>query len=163
MRLYIPIEIFIFFSPGLFWENCQKTKKDTDIRIFPVIIFRLIKPYRQRLLLLLQCCKALAAVYRSVAGGLEGNLSFLAASCANSGEELSLRLSGVLSCIAASFASLGLVLEALLCIEFLLACGENKFSAAILTDQFLILIHCVLPRLCSKKIFLPKTDSNRHL
>ncbi len=101
-------------------------------------------------LLLLHFCIALAAVNRSVVAGLERNLSFLTASCTGSGEELSLGLSGVLSCVAASLASLGLILEALLCIEFLLAGSKDKFFAAVLTDDFFVLIHLKIPRLCRK-------------
>ena len=114
-------------------------------------------------LLLLHFSVALAAVYRSVARGLEGNLRFLAASCASGGEELSLGLSGVLSCVTASLASLRLILEALFCIEFLLTGSENELSAAILTDQFLVLIHCVYLACVDNNNILPQTDFNRHL
>jgi len=93
------------------------------------------------LLLLLDGCKALAAVNRSVAGGLEGNLSFLAASCANSGKQLSLRLGGVLACVTAGLAALGLILEALLCVELLLAGGEYELVAAFFARQCLVLVH----------------------
>jgi hypothetical protein len=76
-------------------------------------------------------CEAIAAVYRFAFGGLERNFAFLAAFCANCGEVLSLSLACVLSCISASFASLGFVLEALFCIEFLFTGGENEFVSAI--------------------------------
>ncbi len=107
-------------------------------------------------LLLLHLSIAFAAIYGSVVAGLERNLSFLAASCTGSGEKLSLRLSGVLSCVTAGLASLRLVLEALLCIELLLASGEYKLFAAILTDQFFILIHLKIPRLCRKNNICPR-------
>lgn len=75
--------------------------------------------------------KAIAAINGTIAGGLEGNLCFLTAVCA-SGGEIFLRLScGVLSCVAASFASLGLVLETFLSVEFLFTCGENEFLATV--------------------------------
>lgn len=85
-------------------------------------------------LLLLHFSVALAAVYRSVTAGLEGNLCFLTASCAGSGVKLLLRLTGSLSCFTARLASLGLVLEPFLGVELLLACGEDELLAAILTD-----------------------------
>ena len=83
------------------------------------------------LLLLLHSCIAVAAVYGSVAVGLEGNLSFFTAVSACGGEEFSCGLCSVLSCIAAGFASLGLVLEAFFCIEFLFTGCENEFVTAI--------------------------------
>ena len=76
--------------------------------------------------------EALAAVYRSVFLGLERNLCYAAAHCTGSVKECSGTLTGVLSCVAASLASLGLVYEALLCIEFLFAGGEYEISAAVL-------------------------------
>ena len=95
----------------------------------------------KKLLLFFDSCEALAAVYRSVAGGLERNLSFLAASSANGGEHLTLSLACALACVTACLASLGLVLEALLCVEFLLACGEYELVAALFARQCLVLKH----------------------
>ena len=89
---------------------------------------------RQLCSVLLHFSVALAAIDGSVAVGLEGNLSFLAASRAGGGVKLSLGLSGVLSGLAASLTSLGLVLEPFLGVELLLACGEDELRAAILTD-----------------------------
>lgn len=83
-------------------------------------------------LLLLHCGVALAAIYRSVIAGLEGNLSLLATVCTYCREELFLRSCGVLSRCAAFLASLGLVLEAFLCVEFLLTGCENEFLTTVL-------------------------------
>ena len=88
------------------------------------------KPQSQ--LLLLHCSIALAAIYGSVVLGLKGDLCFAAAVSANSCKEFLSSLTCILTCIAASLASLGLVLEASFCIELLLACGEYEISAAIL-------------------------------
>jgi hypothetical protein len=42
---------------------------------------------------------------------------------------------------AAGLATAGLVLEALLSIEFLFTGGENEFRAAVFADQSLVLVH----------------------
>ena len=75
--------------------------------------------------------EALAAENGTVGLGLEGNLSLAAATCAGSGEELTGATGSVLAGITACFAALGLVLEAALCVEFLLAGGENELVAAL--------------------------------
>ncbi len=75
-----------------------------------------------------------AAKNGSVACGLEGDLCFLSAFCTGNGEILSGRFAGVLSLIAACLASLRLVLEALLSVEFLLACREYEFLTAIFAN-----------------------------
>ena len=54
--------------------------------------------------------------------------------CTSCCVHLSIAFSSVLSCIAASLASLGLIYKAFLCVEFLLACGEDKFISAFLTN-----------------------------
>ena len=77
-------------------------------------------------------CEALAAKNGSVLLGLKGNSSYAAAYCAGSVIESSCALTGILSCVAASLASLGLVYKALLCVELLFACGEYESSAAVL-------------------------------
>ena len=87
---------------------------------------------RLEALLIFRCCKAFAAVYRSVACGLERNLSLFSTLSALNCEKLSLGLSCVLSLVTASLASLGLVLEALLCIKLLFACCESELLTAIL-------------------------------
>ena len=88
-------------------------------------------------------CIALAAVYRLAIGRIEGNLALLTAISANGVEHLSATAGSVLSDVAAGLASLGLVLEALLCVELLLACGEDKISSAFLALQSLVLVHGV--------------------
>jgi hypothetical protein len=92
-------------------------------------------------LLLLHSGEAFAAIYRSVVAGLERNLSFLAAVSANGGEHFSLFLVYVLSLVTAYLASLGLVLEALFCVEFLFAGGEHEIIAAFLALKGLVLVH----------------------
>jgi hypothetical protein len=100
---------------------------------------------KDSLLLSLESCIAGAAVYGLVAIGLERNLCNATAVSANGFKHLSLGSSVVLSCIAARLASLGLILEALFSIEFLLACSENEIVSAVLALQCDVLIHCVLP------------------
>ena len=78
--------------------------------------------------------EALAAENGTIGLGLEGNLCFAAAACAGSGEELTGATGVVLASITASLAALGLVLEAALCVEFLLTCGENEFVAALFAN-----------------------------
>ena len=78
--------------------------------------------------------EALAAEYRTVGLGLEGNLCLAAAASAGSGKELTGATSGVLASVTASLAALGLVLEAALSVEFLLTGGENEFVAALFAN-----------------------------
>ena len=121
------------FARGFFIYTVFVSKNDSCRRIIYVI--------RYSRLLLLGSGIAFAAVYRSVVRGLEGNLCFLATLCTSGCKELSGSLACVLSCVTAGFASLGLVLEAAFCIEFLFTCGENEFCAAILTNQSLVFVH----------------------
>jgi hypothetical protein len=89
--------------------------------------------------------EALAAVDGTVVVRLERNLALLTAVGAGSVEHLAggsltaLSLTGV----AAITASLGLVGEALLGVELLLAGGENEFASAILADNGLVSVHCI--------------------
>ena len=125
-----------------------------------VPIFLLLKAN----LRVLVCGEALAAVNGLTFGGLEGHLAFLATVCANCREHFSCALSCVLSCGTAVLASLGLVLESLGCIEFLLTCGEHEIIATIFALQCLVLVHGFsLPHLKWYKNILPVTDSNRRL
>ena len=78
--------------------------------------------------------EALAAEHGTVGLGLEGNLCLAAATGASSSEELTGATGGVLASVTASLAALGLVLEAALCVEFLLTCGENEFIAALFAN-----------------------------
>ena len=89
---------------------------------------------RLEALLIFRCCKAFAAVYRSVACGLERNLSLFATLSTGYCEVLSLGLSCVLSLVTTCLASLRLVLEALLCIKFLLACCEHELLATVFAN-----------------------------
>ena len=83
---------------------------------------------------LLHLCEALAAVYGTVGFGLEGNLCLAAACCANCGKELTGTTGCILACVTARFATLGLILEAALCIELLLTCGENELLTTFLAN-----------------------------
>ena len=108
-------------------------------------------------------CEALAAVNGLTFGGLEGHLAFLTASRTYCREHFSCALNSILSCSTAVLASLGLVLESLGCIEFLLTCGEHEIIATIFALQCLVLVHGFsLPHLKWYKN-LPVTDSNRRL
>ena len=78
--------------------------------------------------------EALAAVYGTVGLGLEGNLGLAAATGAGSGEELTGTAGSVLTGITAGLAALGLILEAALCVEFLLASSENELVAALFAN-----------------------------
>ena len=73
---------------------------------------------------------ALAAENGTVSLGLEGNLGLATATGADTGEELTGTTGSVLASVTACLAALGLVLEATLCVEFLLTGGENEFVAA---------------------------------
>ena len=82
----------------------------------------------------LHLCKAIAAVHRTIISGLEGYAGFSAAGSAGGGEELTGTTGSVLAGIAAGLAALGLVLEALLRIELLLAGGEYELIAALFAN-----------------------------
>ena len=80
-------------------------------------------------------CKAIAAVDGTVAAGLEGDLAVLAALGANCIVHNALGTSSdTLAGCTAGTAALGLVLEAALCVELLLTCGENELVAAIFAN-----------------------------
>ena len=78
--------------------------------------------------------EALAAENGTVGLGLEGNLCLTTATGAGSGEELTGATGAVLASVTASLAALGLVLEAALCVEFLLTSSENEFVAALFAN-----------------------------
>ena len=78
--------------------------------------------------------EALAAENRAIGLGLEGNLGLATAACAGSSEELTGTTGSVLTSIAAGLAALGLILEAALCVEFLLTGGENELVAALFAN-----------------------------
>ena len=75
-----------------------------------------------------------AAENGTVGLGLEGNLCLATATCASSSEELTGSTGVSLTGITAGLAALGLVLEATLCVEFLLTGGENEFVAALFAN-----------------------------
>ena len=93
-------------------------------------------PFSQQALsgLLFHLSEALAAVNRTIGLGLEGNLCLAAACCTCSCKELTGAAGGVLASVAAGLAALGLILEAALCVEFLLTGGENEFLAALFAN-----------------------------
>jgi len=95
------------------------------------------------LALLAHTSEALAAVNRTVGLRLEGNLSLTAAGSAGSGEELAGTAGSGLAGVTAGLAALGLVLEATLSVELLLAGGEHELIAAFLAYQSLVFVHCV--------------------
>ena len=93
-------------------------------------------------------CIALAAVDRAIFPGLERNLGGLAAFSAHGVEHLAgatgSRAAG-LARLTARLATGGLVLEALLGVEFLFTGSENKFIAAVLANQRLVSVHGIGP------------------
>ena len=78
--------------------------------------------------------EALAAVYGTVGLGLEGNLCNTTAAGANGVVQHAGSAGIVLASVTAISAALGLVLETLLSVEFLLTCGENEFIAALFAN-----------------------------
>jgi len=78
--------------------------------------------------------EALAAVHGTVRLRLEGHAGFAAAGGADSGEILPGTAGRVLAGVTAGLAPLGLVLEAALGIELLLAGGEHELLAALLAN-----------------------------
>ena len=115
----------------------QKKKKDA---IFASFFF-------SRSVVLASCGVASAAVNSLALGRIEGHFAFCATIGTNRIEHLSLSFCCGLSCCTALFALLGLVLEALLCIEFLLTGGEHELCAALFALQSLVLVHLIFPLL----------------
>ena len=94
--------------------------------------------------------EASAAVDRTVSAGLEGNLGVAAAAIADNVKHLTLGAVYVLVVLlttsrAASGATAGLILEALVSIELLLGSGENELSVALTASQSLVLEHGIYP------------------
>ena len=77
---------------------------------------------------------ALAAENGTVGLGLKGNSGFATATGADTGEELTGTTGIVLASVTAGLAALGLILEATLCVEFLLAGSENEFVATLFAN-----------------------------
>ena len=89
-------------------------------------------------------CEALAAVDGTILAGSEGNLSGLAAVSADGIVHLTGSAgsgAGSLAGLTAGLAAGGLVLEALLGVEFLFTGGEHKFSATVFAYQRLVFVH----------------------
>jgi len=86
--------------------------------------------------------KALAAVDRAVASGLEGNLSGLSAGSADDIKHFPRTVGTAgLPGLTAGFAAGGLILEAFFRVEFLLSCGENEFRSAVFAHQCFVFVH----------------------
>ena len=95
---------------------------------------------------------ASAAVDRTIVPGNEGNLAGGTTVRANCVMHFTIPVALALHLVPAILAANGLVLETLLCVEFLFACGEGEFSAAILANECLVFEHVfVFP--FSEKIF----------
>jgi hypothetical protein len=92
-------------------------------------------------LVLLHLRETVAAINRPVGNRLKRNLCFAAAFRAHGNMKLSLGFALVFFLVAAGFASLGLVLEASLCVKFLLSRGERKVCSAISALKCFVLIH----------------------
>ncbi len=129
--------VYIIFNFSEFFH--LRTKNNGRGNAVSVAFF-FIQIARPRLLLL-HCSKALAAVYGSVACRLERNLCGTAAVSACCYEHFLLRSCYVLACIAASLASLRLVLESFFCIECLFTCCEYEILSAIFALQCFVLVH----------------------
>lgn len=82
-----------------------------------------------------------AAVDGPVILGYKRDLGGGAALCAHGGVHFALAAALVLAAVAAVFATHRLVLEALLCVEFLFTNGEDEISATILANQYLFFEH----------------------
>jgi hypothetical protein len=95
----------------------------------------------QELAVLTHLGEAVAAVHGTVGLGLEGNLGLAAAGSADSGEILAGTTGSVLARVTAGLAALGLILEALFRIEFLLTGGENELCAALFALQRFVFEH----------------------
>ena len=83
------------------------------------------------LLLFLHAGEALAAVDGAVLTGTEGDLGLFAAAGADGGEHLTVGTLAGLAGIPAGLAALGLVGEAALRVELLLAGGEDELLASL--------------------------------
>lgn len=90
--------------------------------------------------------KTLAAINRTVATGLEGDLSLFATLSTSCGEHFSAGriaaiATGVFTSRAAISAAGRFVGEALFSIKLLLASSEDEFGATVFTVQRFVLIH----------------------
>ena len=108
------------------YRHRPENKKESAERLTLFVVWQLA--------LVAHLSEALAAEYGTVGLGLEGNLCLAAATGASSGEELTGTTGIVLASVTASLAALGLVLEAALCVEFLLTGGKHEFVAALFAN-----------------------------
>ena len=92
-------------------------------------------------LVVLVVLEASAAVDGAVVPRLERDLGGCAAVCANCIVHFALGAPGVLPVGTARFAAYGLILEALLRVELLLAGCEHEFRSTILAYQCLVFEH----------------------
>ena len=106
--------------------------------------------FRQNLFLS-HCCKAFAAVNRSVVRGSKGNLCFLAALCADCGVHFSGSFGSFLLLFSARLASLGLVLESARRVKFPFHGRETDFCPPLFEYKSLVLVPRFLPRLKKNK------------
>ena len=94
------------------------------------------------------CFEAVTAVHGTISAGLERNLGLAAAAIADHGEHgpgsATVAVLGFTG-VTAGLAAAGLVLEALLSVEFLFAGGENKFVSAVTASQSLVFVHGSYP------------------
>jgi len=86
-------------------------------------------------------CETVTAINRPVGLGFEGYFRFVSARRANRRKIFPRAASGALTRVTAIFAALGLVLEAALGVELLLACREDKLRSTFLTYQGLVFVH----------------------
>ena len=109
--------------------NFEKAVQKKATGVFaPGAFVQLLKV--KELFLAFHFCIALAAINRTILSGFERNFCFAAAGSAGGGVHFFLGFDFVFACIAALFATLGLVNEAALCIEFLFAGGESELFSA---------------------------------
>ena len=89
--------------------------------------------------------EALAAINGTIGLGLERHTGLAAAVGASGSEELTGATDRILTGVAAGLAALGLVLEATLSVEFLLAGSEHELVTAFLAHKSLVFKHCFYP------------------
>jgi hypothetical protein len=116
-----------FCTEGSHWQPVLPAKKQDQP-------FGWSCPFQLQLAVGTHLSEALAAENGTIGLGLEGNLCLTTATSAGSGEELTGATGSVLASVTASLAALGLVLEAALCVEFLLTSGENELIAALFAN-----------------------------
>ena len=84
--------------------------------------------------LLTHASEAITAIHRTIALGFKGHAGLSTAGRTDGREVLPGTASGVLTGVTAGLAALGLVLEAALGVELLLAGGENELLATLLAN-----------------------------